>query len=102
VAGKIREPTGRRNDRRMTDNLIYTIHVFQRGDHSVGIQDFEARIESNDFLIDLEVLADEDRSVYLEDVREAVRNLFEVITGGNSEVLFDFEIRNELTSQVTR
>lgn len=76
----------------MADNLIYTIHVFQRGDHSVGIQDFEAKVTSDDILIDLGVLALEDMERYLEEVREAVRNLFQVITGETSEVLFDFEM----------
>ncbi len=75
----------------MVSDLIYTIHVFQRGDHSAGIQDFEARITSDDFLIDLGVLAEEDRAGYLEEVREAVRNLFEIITGEGSEVQFDYD-----------
>ena len=79
-----------------SDLLIHTAYVSTAGDMSVGIQPEQATISSpGDFLLDLSVLADDERGEAMEEFRKSLQQTFTSCWGEPASVVFEHEIHDE-------
>ncbi len=72
--------------------IIKSATVFASGDRSVGIPSVEYRVEC---WIDLGCVAIQDGPKLLGDIRQKLKEAYEIMVGEPVEVLFDFEAENK-------
>lgn len=72
---------------------IKQVHISTRGDLSVGLSSESATLAADgDRLIDLDVLADDERWPALEEFRAKLGDAFGGLWGERAKVMFDFEV----------
>jgi hypothetical protein len=75
---------------------IASVHIWSEGDRSVGLDGQGAVIHAaGDFLIDLDVLALENRQVALEAFRQKIIEAFTLVWEAPAKAIFDIELADD-------
>jgi hypothetical protein len=77
-------------------DYIKSVYVFTKGDSSVGLRGENATLRADgEWMIDLTVVADDQRKVFLDDFAGQIAAAYSMIWGEQAHVLFDYQCQEE-------